>query len=135
MGAGVPDRDFVGLPRFGRAYSHCLGRNVRDNATARRPGILNQCHRVQIDNSGGQFAVLFRGRRLLIVRWLPLRRVIESPVFHFTLASLHDGTPGVVPRFDVLGRIGLRKVDIAFWHPQIGTNAVKQQFPVGPRKT
>ena len=87
---GVPDRDLLGLPGLdaGPTVTAWVG-TFCTTAAARGARVLDDRHRVQVDDARAQLAILGRRRRRVRVRRLALGRVVEGPVLDLALAALH----------------------------------------------
>src|SRR5581483_11652885 len=90
MHTGLPDADALGLPGFNRSDAARFERDARDVAAATRAGVLDHGHRMQIDDARLELTIFLRRRRVVLIFPLALRRIVERPVLHFTLAALHD---------------------------------------------
>ena len=67
----------------------------------------------------------------MLVFTFSLGRIVECPVFDISLSALHHGTANPAPALPEGSSIGFRKVQVFFGYPQLRTNAVEAQFPVG----
>src|SRR5207237_7990016 len=106
------DGYLFGEPRFVGTDAQCLSRYAGDDSAAGSAGVLNDCHRMQVDDPCSQLPV-FAGRwRCLVVRRLATGRIIESPVLHFPLTTLHHEAPGSLPRLAINSRIGFGEMEV-----------------------
>src|SRR5687767_9929159 len=85
----VPDADALGLPGFDRADGARPRRHTRHVPATAGSRVLNHCHRVQIDNARLELAILRRRGWLVLPFSAALRWVVERPVLHFALTTLH----------------------------------------------
>ncbi len=129
--AGVPDGDFLGLPRFLWADGDGLLGHHGDVASATGARILRQRDGVQVDDARGKLAVFLGRRRGVLPPALARQRVVECPVLDVALSALHDGAADALPAVAVGLHVGLGEMQVRVGHAQAAVDAVKTQLAVG----
>ena len=131
MRAGVPDGNFFGLPRFHRPDRNGFGRNQRNVSATRSAGILGDGERMQVDDARRQSAIFRRRGRLVLVLAFAPRRIVERPMFHIPLPSLHHCAAHAFPRLAVGRCVCLGKMEILRWHQEFRPDAIETKLAIG----
>ena len=100
---GVPDGYRAAFPSLQRTDREGLRGHVGDDAAARGPGVLDDRHRVEIDDASAKLPE-FRGRwRSVLIGAAPPEGVVEGPVLDLALAALHHEALRRIVRGGILG--------------------------------
>ena len=87
---------------------------------------------MEVHDAGSQLEILFRGGWGVAVFAGPSDGVVEGPVFHVTLAALHDGAADSgIPRRSIGSGVGLGEMQVGVGHDLFAGDAVEAQFSVG----
>src|SRR5689334_8267348 len=118
MHAGLPDAHPLRFPGFDRSDRACLRRHARDVPAAARAGVLNNRHRMEIDDAGAQLAILgWWGRRAFPFSAAPWR-IVKSPVFQLALSALHDHAADLVVALAIRQEVARWEMDVLPRHHQ-----------------
>ena len=133
--AGLPDGDFLGLPRLDRSDREGLFGNADHVASAGGSGVLGERDGVEIDHARRELSELPRGRRLIAVPPFSLERIVERPVLDVPLPALHGGAPDLVEGLGILLQV-IRpgKMDIFGGHSQLGPDPIEAELHVSFRE-
>jgi hypothetical protein len=129
--ACVPDRNFLGFPGFDRSHGNGSRWNASKVAPAGGASILDKRHRMQIDNARAELAIFRGGRGCFFVNTCAPGRIIEGPMFYFSLAALHEDAADIFPGIFVFQEIAAWEMEVRFGHDQVGTDAIEAEFAVG----
>ncbi len=129
----VPDRDLVRLPRLIRPHRHRLGRHQRDIATTGGARVLCDRHRMQVHHPRFETAVFLGAWWGIGVFAFAGKRVIECPVLHIPLPSLHDRTADArVPRSLEGSDVLIREMQVLIRHHQLAIDPIKAHLTIAP---
>ena len=124
--ARMPDRNFFGFPGFHRTHSDRLRRHQRDVTAAGGARVLGDCQWMKIDDACGELPILRGRRRCGPVFALARQRIVESPMLHVPLPSLHDGAANACfPALAIGLRVRLGKMQVRVRHPQFLANPLE----------
>ena len=81
---------------------------------------------MEIDDASGELSIFFRGRRRLFVSAFAGQGIVEGPMLHIALATLHHrAADSRVPARAVSPRVAFREMQLSIRRPQIFAYAIE----------